>query len=166
VAKDKVDTQTPITQMGLDSLMANQIRSWLTTQTGIEFSLMQVMQGPTIDGLADEISMKLASAPAGGTSDNAASNWFVIPKPAPEAKHRLFCFSYLGAGASVFNDWADRFSEDVEVCLVQLPGREERIDEAPFNDGMALFASWPRRCYGSWTDPTPSTGTASAATSP
>ena len=71
---------------------------------------------------------------------DVASKWIAIPKPAPDAEHRLFCFSYLGAGVSVYNDWADQFSDDVEVCLVQLPGREERIDESPFNDGMTLFA--------------------------
>ncbi len=138
VAKDKIDIATPITQMGLDSLMANQIRSWLTTQTGVEFSLMQVMQGPTVEELAEEIVQKLASAPPKPLMD---AGWFQIPRPNPDATHRLFCFSYLGAGASVFNDWPGLFPEEIEVCLVQLPGREERIDEPPFTDGMSLFSA-------------------------
>lgn len=50
----------------------------------------------------------------------------------PEARLRLFCFPYAGGGASLFRDWQDFLPRQVEVCPVQLPGRESRIGEAPF----------------------------------
>jgi len=139
--KERVDSETPITQMGLDSLMANQVRSWLTTRTGVTFSLMQVMQGPTVNELAEEISMKVENARSATPSLDSTSRWIHIPIPRPDAAYRLFCFPYLGAGASVYNDWAEQLPSSVEVCLVQLPGREERIDDPPFRDGMAMFAA-------------------------
>lgn len=47
----------------------------------------------------------------------------------------MFCFPYAGGGASVFRSWAEsEFLKDVEVCAVQLPGREARIAEAPVDD--------------------------------
>ncbi|MDF0674708.1 MAG: alpha/beta fold hydrolase [Nitrospira sp.] len=48
---------------------------------------------------------------------------------------RLICFPYAGGGASVFRSWADsEFLADIEVCAVQLPGREARITESPVGD--------------------------------
>jgi medium-chain acyl-[acyl-carrier-protein] hydrolase len=44
---------------------------------------------------------------------------------------RLFCFPYAGGGATAFRGWQEHLTPDVEVCAVQLPGRETRIKEAP-----------------------------------
>jgi surfactin synthase thioesterase subunit/NAD(P)-dependent dehydrogenase (short-subunit alcohol dehydrogenase family)/aryl carrier-like protein len=143
VAADKVDVELPIIRMGLDSLMANQIRSWLTTQTGIDFTLMQIMQGPSIEELSEEIAQKVDRVASGG-SGSGYGEWIVIPTPNPDATHRLFCFPYLGAGASVFNHFADALPDDIELCLVQLPGREDRLGEEPIRDGMVLFAELSR----------------------
>lgn len=48
--------------------------------------------------------------------------------PAAESAGRIFCFPYSGVGASMFNRWP-RWVGPVEVCPVQLPGRENRIRE-------------------------------------
>jgi surfactin synthase thioesterase subunit len=61
----------------------------------------------------------------------APSQWIYRPKPRPEARVRLFCIPYAGAGASVFRTWPDDLPADVEVLAIQLPGRESRIREAP-----------------------------------
>ncbi len=45
---------------------------------------------------------------------------------------RLFCFPYSGAGASLFYAWRGEFPAAIEVCPVQLPGRETRLSEPPF----------------------------------
>lgn len=58
--------------------------------------------------------------------------WITCPKPNPQARLRLFCFSYSGGGASMFRTWSNELPLDIEVCPVQLPGREERLREPPF----------------------------------
>ena len=45
---------------------------------------------------------------------------------------RLFCFPYAGGGALVYRTWPDGLPFGVEVCAVQLPGREKRIMEPPY----------------------------------
>jgi surfactin synthase thioesterase subunit len=45
---------------------------------------------------------------------------------------RLFCFPYAGGGASIYRRWAGGFPNWIDVCPVQLPGREERLREAAF----------------------------------
>mgnify|MGYP002712978855 CR=1 FL=1 len=68
-------------------------------------------------------------------------NWIFCPKPNPDARLRLFCFPYAGAGAALFSEWPSALSEDVEVCALQLPGREMRFRESPLTDWQAVIAS-------------------------
>lgn len=58
--------------------------------------------------------------------------WIIRALPRPAAKFRLFCFPYAGVGPSAFRGWADSADRNIEVCLVQLPGRENRLREPPF----------------------------------
>ena len=60
----------------------------------------------------------------------SVSKW-IAPyyKRNPQASIRLFCFPYAGGGASVFARWMRDLPPDIEVCPVQLPGRENRISE-------------------------------------
>ena len=62
----------------------------------------------------------------------AQDAWVVRYRPNPEARLRLFCFSYAGGGASVFRAWPDALPPEVEVCAVQLPGRENRVGEPAY----------------------------------
>ena len=55
----------------------------------------------------------------------------LLRKPKDDVSTRLFCFPYSGLGASMYNRWP-RIIGDVEICLVQPPGRENRIREAHF----------------------------------
>lgn len=56
----------------------------------------------------------------------------------PNALMRLLCFPYAGGGASLFHTWSDSLPTTVEVCPVQLPGRETRLREAPFTRLLPL----------------------------
>ncbi|WP_151483279.1 thioesterase II family protein [Streptomyces albicerus] len=58
-------------------------------------------------------------------SITATSPWFVRPQ-STDHPARLFCFPYSGSGASAFSAWPATI-DDVEVCPVQFPGRENRL---------------------------------------
>lgn len=62
------------------------------------------------------------------------NSWIRCPNPNPQASFRLFCFPYAGGGASIFRTWSDSLPPYIEVCPIQLPGRENRLKEAPFTD--------------------------------
>lgn len=66
------------------------------------------------------------------------TQWFRITDPRPSARIRLFCFPYAGGAASIFRDWQKHLPPDVELCPVQLPGRENRIRERPFSNARDL----------------------------
>jgi medium-chain acyl-[acyl-carrier-protein] hydrolase len=61
-----------------------------------------------------------------------SSPWFQFcaEQSRREAAFRLFCFHYAGSGASIFRPWIRWLSDQVELIAVQLPGRENRLDEA------------------------------------
>ncbi|MCM4083115.1 thioesterase II family protein [Paractinoplanes hotanensis] len=63
------------------------------------------------------------------TARRQGGRWLLHP-PAPDSARRLFCLPYLGAGASMYHRWP-RMIGDTEVCLLQPPGRENRLVEAP-----------------------------------
>src|SRR5687768_10798540 len=66
------------------------------------------------------------------TSIGTTTPWIAYTRPNPHARLRLFCFPYAGGGASIFRRWSDELPPSVEVCPVQLPGRENRLREPPF----------------------------------
>lgn len=57
------------------------------------------------------------------------SRWIQVFCKRPHARLRLFCFPYAGAGASVYRLWHKGLPDEVEVCAIQLPGRESRMGE-------------------------------------
>ena len=59
--------------------------------------------------------------------------WLGYWRRKPQARIRLFCFPYAGGGASLFHTWSELLPREIEVCPVQLPGREERLAEKPFS---------------------------------
>jgi medium-chain acyl-[acyl-carrier-protein] hydrolase len=61
----------------------------------------------------------------------ADSSTWLLRKPVPSPSMRLFCFPYAGGGASAYRTWQDELPADIEVCAVQLPGREWRFREKP-----------------------------------
>jgi medium-chain acyl-[acyl-carrier-protein] hydrolase len=60
------------------------------------------------------------------------SNW-LLHRLNPGARMRLFCLPYAGGGASVYRSWPGNFPSEIEVCCVQLPGRENRLGDRLFS---------------------------------
>ena len=46
----------------------------------------------------------------------------------------LVCLPFAGAGASFFYSWNDKVAEEIEMVAIQLPGREWRVDEQPYDN--------------------------------
>lgn len=60
-----------------------------------------------------------------------ASPWVKLP-PRGRGRVCLFCFPYAGGGNAAYLPWVHAISPEIEICPVQLPGREERMSEPPF----------------------------------
>jgi surfactin synthase thioesterase subunit len=63
------------------------------------------------------------------TRNRGTGKW-LLREPSPDARIRLFCIPYSGCGASMYRQWP-QFVDGMEICPVQLPGRENRLRESP-----------------------------------
>ncbi|HEU0016459.1 MAG TPA: thioesterase domain-containing protein [Longimicrobium sp.] len=84
-------------------------------------------------------------------SQSPSERWILRPRPNPRARLRLLCLPHAGGGASAFRGWADALPVQVEVCPVQLPGRETRIAE-PAIDRMGPLAEALADALARWRD--------------
>jgi surfactin synthase thioesterase subunit/short-subunit dehydrogenase/acyl carrier protein len=139
----KLDNSTPLTNLGLDSLMAVELSNRIKSQLGADVPTMKLMMGSlSISQLAVElleqmISVSSTAVASFQTSSNsssatAATNWIVFPKPNPNTRLRLFCFPYNGGTSSIFLPWSEGLPPDIEVCIIQLPGQIDRPSEKHF----------------------------------
>lgn len=60
-----------------------------------------------------------------------SGDWIIRPRPVPNARARLVCCPYAGGAASIYRAWAPLLSPGIELCALQLPGREQRHREPP-----------------------------------
>lgn len=64
--------------------------------------------------------------------------WF-LRAPGSTAAARLFCLPYSGCGASMYRQWPSLIA-GLEICPVQLPGRENRLREPAHETYQELAA--------------------------
>ncbi len=139
---NKLDEAEPVTKYGLDSLMANQIRNWIQSNLSVDYSMMRIMRGPTMEEMTnqilDELTGNIQVEETGVESRSELDKWILRNKKVDNPRLRIFCLPYFAGGASIFNSWHEYLPDDIEVCAIQLPGREERADEKAFNDVFEL----------------------------
>ncbi|OEH94428.1 thioesterase II family protein [Bacillus solimangrovi] len=66
------------------------------------------------------------------------SPWLFVNKFSNSSSVRLFCLPYAGGGATIYHQWMSSISNKIEVCPIQLPGRENRIGEASYDNILFL----------------------------
>ena len=66
------------------------------------------------------------------TAKKVTNLWIPYRKPSSHSRLRLFCFPYAGGSASVFRDWFNFFPPEIDICAIQYPGRERRMNEPQF----------------------------------
>ncbi|MGD3108491.1 thioesterase II family protein [Streptomyces sp. YGL11-2] len=66
--------------------------------------------------------------------------WVITIKPAVKRPSvSLICFPYAGGSPDLFRAWSDGLSDHIELLAVRLPGRGNRIKEAPYQDWEPLL---------------------------
>lgn len=78
------------------------------------------------------------SGPAPRPPKARPPRWF-LHRPGGTAAARLFCLPYSGCGASMYRQWPTML-DGLEICAIQLPGRENRLRERPHETYQALAA--------------------------
>lgn len=69
------------------------------------------------------------------------NQWVVKPRPNHNAEIKLLCFPYAGGGIHVFYPWKELLDSNIELNIVQLPGRGTHFSSAPIDDMAVLVES-------------------------
>src|SRR5258707_2519146 len=72
------------------------------------------------------------------TSANSSLLWFEDLTRVENPSLRLFCFPHAGGSVDVYRGWRKALPEQIDMCLVHLPGRGRRTRERAFTqlDGV------------------------------
>lgn len=62
-------------------------------------------------------------------------------KKKPHAEIKLFCFPYAGGNSSTYKPWADHLPVNIELIIIQPPGRENRLFHPIYHDMNALVSA-------------------------
>jgi medium-chain acyl-[acyl-carrier-protein] hydrolase len=66
------------------------------------------------------------------------TNWIKRTRQDPNAALRLFCLPYAGGWSQIYRPWINHLSHDIELCLIDLPGRGPRLSETPITSLSVL----------------------------
>lgn len=154
----KLDVQQPLSNLGLDSLMGIELKNQVENNLELLIPMTKLLEGPSIAQLAEELLQQSATKDVTSVvvdvkekTANAnqinANNWIIKNQLNNDVRLRLFCLHYLGGGASAFRQWSDNFPPEIEICPIQLPGRENRINEQPFEDIESLVEKLTQILY-------------------
>ena len=69
------------------------------------------------------------------------NQWVVRPRPVHNAKIKLLCFPYAGSGIPVYVPWKNKLPDNVELNIIQLPGRGTHFSQSPIDNMNALIES-------------------------
>ncbi|MDN5202950.1 SDR family NAD(P)-dependent oxidoreductase [Fulvivirgaceae bacterium BMA10] len=150
-SSDKIETDISISVIGLDSLMLNQLRNWIQQKLEINYPLMKIAKGPSIEELSAQLLEELNQEEEVSTNEDTSgidngenveivNDWLVRNKGNRQTiKKRVFCIHPVGAGASMFSHFIYNPPKDTDIMAFQLPGRENRKDEKPYEDIQKLI---------------------------
>jgi surfactin synthase thioesterase subunit len=62
------------------------------------------------------------------------TTWFKSLNKNDHNQLQLFCFPYAGGGTTAFSGWSKYLPKEVSLHLLQLPGREMRVNEKPITN--------------------------------
>jgi medium-chain acyl-[acyl-carrier-protein] hydrolase len=144
-ASQAVDENKGFFDMGLDSLMAVELKNRLqqgigkvailaTTAVFDHPSVLQ-MSDYLLDVLHIQPGAKRTSTQRASLAETLASpRWLVHQKTVSNSKVRLFCFHHAGGNANAFQSWQQHMGEGIEVIAIELPGRALRYNEQLLSD--------------------------------
>ncbi|KPA17631.1 short-chain dehydrogenase [Candidatus Magnetomorum sp. HK-1] len=132
----ELSIKEPLRNIGIDSMAGLRFKTAILSTAGIDIPMEDIIEGLSIERLSEIATQSIRGhiLEKNEIIKNQKSKidhqlWFYNRKQNSKAKFRLFCFPYGIAGASIYSGWQDLLPDDVEVCPVQLPGRENRIKE-------------------------------------
>ncbi|KIN31510.1 Long-chain-fatty-acid--CoA ligase [Bacillus subtilis] len=139
---DEIGALDNFFDLGGNSLQATLVVSKIRETFGIEINLIDFFQSPVVEDLAEIVKEKEVKSQ--GQKDDLLKqlnemeeSWLNINK-VKGAKFRIVCFPYAGASTYLYQKWVDKLAPDIEVVNINLPGRDTKINELPYDSAYTV----------------------------
>lgn len=151
-ALSTINLDEPMSKWSLDSIMLGQISAWIIKNTQVNYPLIKLVKGPSINDISKELIPQILKEgdAADGQEVNSSSvddgnalfelgatkinDWLIRGCTTGNESRRIICFHSMGVGASLFTNFLLNPPADTDVIAIQLPGRENRSGEAHINN--------------------------------
>eukprot|EP01103_Thecamoeba_quadrilineata_P016450 TRINITY_DN5503_c0_g1_i1.p1 TRINITY_DN5503_c0_g1~~TRINITY_DN5503_c0_g1_i1.p1 ORF type:complete len:1988 (-),score=362.33 TRINITY_DN5503_c0_g1_i1:138-5957(-) len=112
VAQEQVEKDHRLSDLGVDSLMAVEMKNWIGAELRApSISVLDLTGSRSLVDIAAKIAQE-GNNPATANKQSSAtqekettSDWFVQYSSPEKASYRLVCFPHLGGSASAYKDW-------------------------------------------------------------
>ena len=134
---NKIKSSMTFKNLGIDSIAMVMLQSLIESDFEVKFTVQKFKDHSSIVEFSIFLGSILNEAnvkPEEEKELSASERWFTKPLPNPNAKHQLFLLHDAGGNKHVFDAWHERVNPDIELIIVQLPGRNDRSHETAFND--------------------------------
>jgi NADPH:quinone reductase-like Zn-dependent oxidoreductase/surfactin synthase thioesterase subunit/acyl carrier protein len=144
---EEIDLELRLDRMGMDSLNAVQLSSWIEQALGLAIPVVQIMRGPSSSELARTLLARIKPAIEADSDrcspQNNSKSLLRCWRRNPDAAWRILCFPYSGGTGDVFAAWADIVPADAEVWSIDLPtfdGPDGAVLQLPTEEVYAWVA--------------------------
>jgi len=104
--ESELDVGRPLVNLGLDSLMAVELKNWVDSVVGVDLAVVTLLQGASVSELAGQISTRMAD----GLAPSRAVETLPIrrisrdgPPPLSHAQLRMWLLDQLDPGSPIWN---------------------------------------------------------------
>ena len=138
VRPDQLDTEQPLASLGIDSLMALELKNNLESMLAFTLPMGKLLEGPSVAGLAEAA----AEALAGEACDQSAGVWspLVTLQAGEEGAPALFLMPSLGGDVSCYRELQDRMDPNKPLVAFRPRGIDD--DAAPHDQIDELAADY------------------------
>ncbi|MCG8308938.1 MAG: SDR family NAD(P)-dependent oxidoreductase [Cytophagales bacterium] len=129
-----ITDNTTFKGLGIDSLMAIQLRNQLERVLNLKLAVGNFWKYPSIAQFSN-FAYKLITENIIEDMEHKSPWWVTHAKEAP--KFHIYCFHDAGSSSALFDPW-EGLLPDIELRAVELPGRGTRSGETPITDMTQL----------------------------
>jgi acyl carrier protein len=117
VATEKLDPGTPLSDVGLDSLMAIELRNWVEGDLRVNLPAVELLKGPSIMQLVDHLAEQLGEQDGSALTTTMAST-HDIPADVEEIEE----IGERQEAAALLSQFDDLSDEQVDALLQKMDG--------------------------------------------
>ncbi len=152
-AIDDIDDTRDLAEIGLDSLLAVELRDWLRNTYNLDLPTVELIRGISISQLASKIRGREGETvkPTNVVSSTERASDFAkvtllptlihVYRPNEASRVRLLCVPPMGGGIATYRPWVDELPSDIELSALLMPGRYDTGSTTKYQELSTLVRS-------------------------